>query len=291
MPCFSPIAAFQPIAGGPLSFGGREPKDHREIKIPCGQCRGCRLERARQWAIRCTHEGQLHRQNCFITLTYDDNNLPQFGSLHKPDLQKFFKRLRKNVGPFRYYACGEYGERTNRAHYHACIFGLDFIDKKPLKKSGDHTLYTSETLTKTWGHGNASIGELTFQTAAYTATYVMKKQLGEGGHGYVRIDEQTGEIIKLVQPFACMSLRPAIAAGWLRKYSMDVYGHDKDAVRIQGRSQKPPKYYDNYLKATDEDRYAAIKLLRYEASEGLTDQELRARADIAHARNKLKTEI
>lgn len=142
--------------------------------------------------MRCVHEAQLHEHNCFVTLTYNDESLPEHGTLYKPHLTDFWKRLRYHKGEFRYYACGEYGENTKRAHYHACLFGIDFQDKKPFRRIGEHWLYISQELTEIWGHGNTSIGSLTFETAAYTARYVTKK-LSKGQSRYVRMDPQTGE--------------------------------------------------------------------------------------------------
>ena len=82
------------------------------VTVPCGQCIGCRLERSRQWAIRCTHEASLWEKNCFITLTYNDENLPKDGSLDVTHFQKFMKRLRKKHGAgIRFYHCGEYGDK------------------------------------------------------------------------------------------------------------------------------------------------------------------------------------
>lgn len=241
--------------------------------------------------MRCVHEAQLHEQNSFITLTYNDENLPEWGSLHKPDLQKFFKRLRKQKGKFRYYACGEYGETTQRAHYHVCLFGMDFNDKVPFKKTGDHLLYISPQLQEIWGHGNTSVGTLTFETAAYTARYVMKKQFGDKGGGYVRVDEATGEIRPLVQPFATMSLRPAIASRWMHKFHNDVYGADKDSIHMNGKKLTPPKYYDKIYDKINPDRLEYLKGEREKRRTGKTDQELHARALIAHARTKQKTGI
>ena len=81
------------------------------LELPCGQCIGCRLERSRQWAMRCLHEASLHENNAFITLTYDDSNLPRGGSLDYSDFQKFMKRLRKRIGrKVSFYCGGEYGD-------------------------------------------------------------------------------------------------------------------------------------------------------------------------------------
>ena len=92
--------------------------------LPCGQCYACRLNKSRDWATRCVLEAKMHDKNCFITLTYNDDNLPQDLSLHKEDFVKFMKRLRKNTGEkIRFYMAGEYGSLYQRPHYHACLFG------------------------------------------------------------------------------------------------------------------------------------------------------------------------
>lgn len=236
----------------------------------------------------------MHDHNCFVTLTYNDANLPESGSLYKPHLQKFFKRLRKHFGSdtdIRYYACGEYGDNTQRAHYHACIFGIDFHDKIPFKRTGEHTLYISKTLNEIWGHGNTSIGDLTFETAAYTARYVMKKTTGKACKRYVQLDHETGELIPLVQPFAAMSLRPAIGRRWLEKYHGDIYNANKDFVVLRGKKLKPPKYYDTIYDNIDNDRLEEIKSQRIRNAEPLSNAELRARAKITHARMTAKTQL
>lgn len=291
MPCTSPIVGYQPLDGGSLKFG-KEPPNHRSVTISCGQCKDCRLNRSVQWAIRCVHESKTHKHNSFLTLTYDEKNLPPHGSLWKPDLQKFFKRLRKTIGTMvRYYACGEYGDITARAHYHVCLFGYDFPDKIFFRQNGEHRLYISNQLNDLWGHGNTSIGELTFETAAYTARYVMKKTTGKACKKYVRLDQETGELIPLVQPFAAMSLRPAIGKEWLQQYHGDIYNANKDFVLHKGRKLRPPKYYDKIYDTIDFDRMQAIKHQRIANSEGMTNAELRARAEITRARITAKTQI
>ncbi len=157
MPCYSPITAWQSIKIHPqtnkTTILFKPPrmysKAFNSIQLPCGQCIGCRLERSRQWAIRCVHEAELHEENCFITLTFSPENINKKGTLIKADFQKFMKRLRKKyIGKvIRYMHCGEYGEIGNRPHHHACIFGLDFKDKIYWKNSeSGKRIYTSETL-------------------------------------------------------------------------------------------------------------------------------------------------
>lgn len=294
MACNSPLSAWQHASTGEVFF--YEKPDTRPLTLACGQCAGCRLERSRQWAIRCVHEASMHQQNSFLTLTYDDNNLPEFGTLDKSHLKKFFKRLRRHLEyrghtkKIRYYACGEYGETTQRAHYHVCLFGHDFADKKKLKRAGEHWLYTSETLADIWGLGNTSIGDLTFETAAYTARYVFKKQLGNKTGGYARVTDE-GELIPLEQPFSVMSLKPAIGYNWLQKYHADVYGNEKDFVVLRGHKLKPPKYYDSLYDSINPERLAYLKYVRGKEATQLTPQELTARATITRARMRSKDQI
>jgi len=286
MGCNALIAGWQSPAGGAVKFGAKPSPGYVPLKVPCGMCTGCRIERSRQWAVRCVHEAQLHDENCFITLTYNDQELPLDGSLRKGDLQKFFDRLRKKKGPFRYYACGEYGDHTKRAHYHACIFGLDFADKTDFRKIGQNTLYISAELTELWGHGHTSIGNLTYETAAYTARYVMKKGLGKNAGNFVRLDEETGELIKLQQPFALMSLGRgkgnAIGGPWLQKYHTDIY--NKDYFTIRGRKMRSTKYYDKVYDTINAEHLQQIKKKRIEERPEITENEYRAREKIARAR-------
>lgn len=135
-----------------------------ELSLPCGRCTGCRLERSRQWAVRCMHEASQHKKNCFITLTFDSEHCPKDMSLDYRVFQLFMKRFRKRVHPLsiRFYMCGEYGELFGRPHYHALIFGYDFPDKAYYAKSGaGEDIYISRVLSDLWPFGLATIGECT----------------------------------------------------------------------------------------------------------------------------------
>ena len=148
--------------------------------VACGQCVGCRLERSRQWAIRCVHESQMHEQNCFITLTYSDEFLPENGSLQLKHFQDFMKRLRFHVGGgIRFFHCGEYGEENGRPHHHAIIFNHDFADKKVWKTNNGVVLYRSKILEELWPYGFATVGCVSFESAAYVARYITKKVNGD----------------------------------------------------------------------------------------------------------------
>lgn len=159
----------------------KTPLNEKTTMIPCGKCEGCRIDKANEWATRAYLEAQNWPKNCFLTLTYSNECLPKKRTLIKADLQKFWKRLRKNekAENLRYLACGEYGTKTRRPHYHAAVFNYEPTDLKPYKKNiVEDMLYTSETLNKIWGKGYVIVGKLTYESAAYVARYVIKKAYG-----------------------------------------------------------------------------------------------------------------
>ena len=235
----------------------------RPLTIPCGQCVGCRLERSRQWAVRCVHEASLHEDNCFITLTYNNESLPEDGSLNKKHFQDFMKRLRKKYKnkKIRYYHCGEYGDKNFRPHYHAIIFGLEFDDQKLFTVNNGEKLYTSEKLEKLWPFGFSTIGTVTFESAAYVARYVMKKVNGKNAKNhYERVDSNTGEIYSLVPEYNTMSRRPGIASGWFDKYKDDVYPSDN--IHLRDKTFRPPKFYDKMYEHLMPNEMEKIKMQR-----------------------------
>lgn len=246
MACYHPLQAYQ-SADGSVVFVERQGSDVvRSLLLPCGQCIGCRLERSRQWAIRCMHEASLYDKNCFITLTYDEGHLPFGDSLVYRDFQLFLKRVRRRFSSarIRFYMCGEYGEEFGRPHFHACLFNFDFPDKVYLRRGAKGSkLYTSKLLDELWGKGLCSVGDVTFESAAYVARYVMKKVTGfRSEEHYQVVDPLTGEVFERVREFNHMSLKPGIGAPWLLKFRSDVYPTGKCVVN--GRLVKPPKYYD-----------------------------------------------
>lgn len=268
VPCYSPLTAWRaryvnPDTGRrPLVFNPSEGFRDLELQVPCGQCIGCRLEYSRQWAIRGVHEAQMHDANSFITLTYSNESLPQNRSVDKPTFQRFVKRLRKAVGvsKLRYFSCGEYGELRQRPHYHAVIFGYDFPDKYPFghNKQGD-VLFRSPLLESCWPFGYSSIGQVTFESIAYVARYICKKQKGKDAPDtYVLVDEETGEIIAHQQKeFCLMSRRPGIGTSWFEKYGSDT---DKDFITLRGQKMSLPRFYDMLIeKQSSEDEFAQRK--------------------------------
>lgn len=246
MACFHPLPAWR-TASGEVIFVERKADVVQSLLLACGRCVGCRLERSRQWAVRIMHEAKQYEDSSFVTLTYDEENCPK--SLTYADFQKFMKRLRKRVGPTRFFVCGEYGDEKGRPHFHAGLFGQAFrADRKPWRKSAaGFQLYRSAMLEELWKLGSSEIGDLTRESAAYMARYTFKKVTGPMADDHYRVvDTETGEVTNLVPEFAHMSLRPGIGADWFARYWADVYPHDR--VVVKGRVSKPPRYYDKLLK-------------------------------------------
>jgi hypothetical protein len=233
MACYHPIPAYQSNRGGPVTLG--PPLGTANLELPCGKCLGCKTARATEWARRCTHEATRTAHNHFVTITYDDEHLPYRGYLEPRDLQKFIKRLRKNSAQrFRYLACGEYGETTNRPHYHAIFFGLELHPGNKVSS----TLYETELLTRSWGKGNVRYAEFTPAAAAYIAQYSLKKQ----GKGNAEHDEDG---VWIPKPFIRMSLRPAIGKTWLEQYHEDLtHGY----LITDSKKGPIPRYYKKWIK-------------------------------------------
>lgn len=244
------------------------------LEVPCGGCVGCRIDRSREWAIRCTHEAQMHRENCFITLTYAPEHLPPRGSLEKAAFQAFMKRLRKHFSPakIRFFACGEYGSDKERPHYHACIFGVGFDDKYPWSKRGDNITYRSATLEKLWPFGISEIGAVTWQSAAYTARYIMKKINGpDAEDAYQKVDITTGEIVDLEREFVLASLKPGLGYDWFQKYWRDVFPSDR--VVLDGKEYSVPRYYYKLLEQLEPEMAEEIKAERTQRAKEVPEEE------------------
>lgn len=277
MACFKPLKGWRSKSVNPetgkraIVFDRSQGYVDQPVELPCGQCIGCRLERSRQWAMRCVHEASLHADNIFITLTYDNEHLPPHGSLFYRDYQLFMKRLlvhterhtNRPIG-IRFYMCGEYGENFGRPHYHAIMFNYDLEDKRLWRMERGNPLYTSETLTDLWGKGHTSIGGVTFQSAAYVARYIMKKVTGpEAEDHYNVIDRETGEVLSERKPeFTNMSRRPGIGSKWFDKYMDDVF--PDDFVVLNGKKVTPPRYYTNQYELLYPDEVADLKRRRKE---------------------------
>jgi hypothetical protein len=297
MACFHPLQAYQ-CSDGSIIFSERKGDVVRSLSLPCGQCRGCRLERSRQWAVRCMHEASLHEKNCFITLTYDNDHCPSDRSLNYGDFQRFMKRFRKRFkgSTIRFYMAGEYGEKFERPHFHACIFGFNFPDLTLWKRTPSGALiYRSKSLEDLWPFGYSSVGDVTFESAAYVARYVMKKRTGKciGDH-YETTDMETGEIKERVPEFNRMSLKPGIGYGFYEKFTSDIYPHDY--VVINGRETRPPKFYDKKFAYDYPEAFEALQFQRFvdavDRFDDNTDERLCVKEQVLEAKfSRLKRHI
>lgn len=267
MPCYFPLQAkilsdgdskrvkFGKLDDVRFQFGVSVSSD--SIGIPCGRCIGCRLERSRQWAVRCMHESELHEDNCFITLTFDDKHLLEQcpgGSLSRSHMQLFMKRLRSRFSSIkiRTFYCGEYGDMLGRPHYHAILFGFDFPDRLYHSGEGDRQIFTSRILSELWPFGFAVVGNMTFESAAYVARYCVKKINGD-----LADDHYRGRLPEFCQA----SLKPGIGRGWIEKFGhTDVFPFDE--VIVRGSKCKPPRYYDKFLESIDPVSFERVKVKR-----------------------------
>ena len=260
MPCFKPLQAWRTRDLNPetgkriISFSkhGTYYDLDEPLDLPCGQCIGCRLERSRQWAIRCVHEAQCYERNCFITLTYSPEHLPPGGTLVLDHFQRFMKRLRKRFGSgIRFFHCGEYGEKGGRPHYHACLFNFDFDDKELYRERDGVRLYTSAILSDLWGFGFVTVGDVSFESAAYVARYITKKITGDSAESHY--GDRKPE-------YTTMSRRPGIGAPWFQQFGSDVFPSDE--VVLRGRVMRPPRFYDSLYEHSCPEGYAKLKRKR-----------------------------
>lgn len=257
MPCYKPLGAVQ-TKGGSISF--HPSAQGEQIAIPCNKCIGCKLENSRQWALRCTHEQRQHQRNSWLTLTYDDEHLPYGASLVPEHLTLFFKRLRRqNDGKeIRYFACGEYGDEGGRPHYHICLFGHDFDDRVYWRDShSGEPIDSSDQLNERWGMGLCAVGDLTYESAAYTARYCLKKITGDMAHEHYTRILPDGTMYEVEPEFCVMSKRPGIGARHFEDFNGEIYR--ADACIINGIECKPPRYYDKLLEKQDPRLYEQIK--------------------------------
>jgi hypothetical protein len=298
------------------------------LKVACGQCIGCRLDRSLMWATRCMHESKSYDANSFITLTYSDEHLPRDMSLSLSEFQRFSKRLRASLNPrgmresdpnyrkIKIFHCGEYSPPRpavipgttrhpdlvpdgNRPHYHAIVFGFDFPDKKLWSVRNDINIYSSDHLLDVWGKGFVTVGDLTFESAAYVARYTIKKVNGRaadvpgdtGLRPYERVCPVTGQIIEVAKEYATMS--NGIGKDFYNNYRGDMY--PRDTMVVNGHELRPPRYYDDLYDAEEPDLMEDIKSRRISEMErhamDNTPERLKAREKVKQAQlNMLKRE-
>ena len=305
MSCYYPLKAFvlgtNPDTGKNIikvvsrSFDGKEYSEtgFKQIGVPCGKCIGCRLDYSRTWADRMLAEASLYDSNLFLTLTYDNDHLPPkkedspIHSLCKRDIQLFMKRLRKEFPDqrIRFFAAGEYGPSSMRPHYHLILFNCVLPDLKFLRLSEiGHPYFVSETIDKLWNKGFHLIGKANWDTFAYTARYVVKKQKGANSSVYEKYNFEP--------EFSTMSRKPGIGRDFYDEHKEELYAYGEFhfPTRDGDHTIKPCKYYDNLfdieypdimtdIKQTRQDAVIAYNKVRSSLT-NLSYQDLLASADI-----------
>lgn len=201
------------------------------VTVGCGKCLECLNSYSEEWATRIVDEASLYPVNSFITLTYDNQHLPP--ELVKSDLQVFIRELRRKLAPqkIRYFACGEYGEKGGRPHYHLIVFNFMPADLK-LYKPGNEPLFISGFLSNIWGKGFVTCGAVSRKSAKYCAKYMQKALF-------------TSKTI--AQPFTLCSTRPGIGYGAIRYDNFE-----QDKIYQDGKVRKLPRYY---LKVLDREGF------------------------------------
>lgn len=241
------------------------------IKIPCGKCSGCRAQKTREWADRMILELDHSKKAVFLTLTYNDEHLPvkcqlttgqMEMTLQKRDLTLFFKRLRKKFkdAEIRYYAVGEYGKNTHRPHYHVILFGLGLQDFIDLKIQGRNELgqlyYKSDLLSETvWKLGFCLISDVSWNTCAYVARYVKKKDYGLVSDEFVERSREP--------EYSVMSRDPGIGMYYPKEHkdysekTKYYFGDQSGLVEVYF-----PSAFLRYLEKNDKDKYEELKKQR-----------------------------
>lgn len=283
MSCLFPIK-FHRLPDGTTSLK-ESPEAISEFFVPCGQCGECRLSRARMWATRCVHEASRWETSSFITLTY--KTIPKDKSLHPLHTRNFIRRLRDEIKvPFKYFLCGEYGDKGDRPHYHAIIFGYDFGLSKHLSPDTKKLATNLEVLHETeafgcpelnaiWGHGFTSVGSLTFDSAAYVAQYSMKKVNGEKAASHYN-----GR-----HPEFMRSSRDPIGKQYALEYAHEIISNNS-VISNDNEQPIPPYYLKQYEKHNfDLDK---LKQLREEFSQTHTVEKSYIRAQKLDSKFKLK---
>ncbi len=232
----------------PLYLPRHKGRPEAKIPIGCGKCPYCKRRRVNSWVFRLLQEDRVSLSSYFVTLTYDKYFLPvskkNRPTLVKTDLQKFFRKLRKLQSrdkSIKYYACGEYGTKNSRPHYHAIVFNV--LDTESFYKAWTRSCPIRGG-TKAHQMGKIDIGSVSGASIAYTAKYIDKK---------TRIPQYKGDDRK--PEFSIMSKKLGInyITSQIIKY------HKADLRRmyvthIGGIKTPMPKYYRNLIFNEDERR-------------------------------------
>lgn len=300
MSCFRPLDAYRDRQGAVrLGLGGGAATE--SFSIPCGRCVGCKMDRARAWSIRITHEAKLYDANRFCTFTYSDEHLPESRSLEYRDFQLFMKRYRKRMRgvsegpqggrPLRFFCAGEYGSVRQRPHFHAILFNVKFEDEVEWENGTRWSRLLEEEL---WQKGSVQLDDVTPASAAYVAGYSMKKVYGRRAVERYEdvVNLATGEVSGRRPEFVAMSLRPGIGRWYFDRYGSDMLGVGKDMAVVDGQRWKVPRYYwERFREEADRGLVEEIEYERFvrakECRADGTPERRAAREAVAKARVEL----
>lgn len=264
--CLRELTAYQNPDGGRPIFGWAGLRAGLpEIKLPCGKCPECIYDYYSYWATRGYYELLNWKYSYFITLTFDNENLPANQSLNKKDFQKFIKRVKKSYGstkesPIRQIYCGEYGEKNLRPHYHLILFNIDLSDLKESRRTEQgHLCYTSNRFSALWGKGLVEISEATPATIAYLFKYILKKKSRKERSKPLTLEHGDGLSWDVEHEFIEASRNPGIGA-----HMRDSPSIRKGFLSVDGVPRSLPKYFLEYLKNTDPRFYEELKDQRFD---------------------------
>lgn len=261
--------------------------NYEYIYLPCRKCAGCRSDNSKMWMVRAVNELKLHKDNCFITLTYaDDSPIVKddplcLASLRYRHFQNFMKRLRKrfNSPKLKYLMCGEYGPKNGRAHFHCILFNFDFPDKKLHHLDKNFRHYYSQSLQELWStydkkekifipHGFVDLANCDIDCCAYVSQYVLKKlDIDEPPvfvDSYVDDDNVVHNIplADRCPPMIRSSRNPSIGLEWYKKFGSSAV--ENGFIRIGERKLKTPDYYFKKFEVDNPEKFEIIKAKRDE---------------------------
>lgn len=253
MRCSSPLRATKTIFGD-ISY--RKASSGQFLEFECRKCIACRLNMAREKAVRSIHEAQMHKSNIFLTLTYDEAHLSS-DRLIKEDYQKFIQDLRdfqrqrypnKTNHEIRmpYMVTGEYGEENKRPHWHFILFNYEPLHPEYYYTSDSgHSVYKSIELDEIWAKGKTEYGSVTLDSAGYVARYAAKKLV----HGN---DEEHD-----YHPIHNTSRKYPIGKTWIEKYWKRTFQNGNVIIQNGDKKipSKIPRYYSDWLKKYKPDEF------------------------------------
>lgn len=220
------------------------------VPLPCGSCLACRINHAKEWAVRCVLESLYHEESWFITLTYDDAHLPDHGLINREHIREFQKKIWRVQPGVRFFGCAEYGSKSARCHFHLIAFGLKLDDLSRVNSSG---LLESKLITKLWPYGFNYIGEVNYATCNYVAQYVNKKAFGDLKHNVPKENRE----------YTFCSNRPGIGYQWCKDHLPKVLEYDKVFGPFgSSKSAALPRYFQKMAEELDGAKWMNLKQAR-----------------------------